>query len=152
MVVLAALVGSIAVSFEGKLREPAPNGGFEQEYYPTGADNTNDRPYVVITHEVGRTVDGDNIVIKDEGGNSVTWEEIWTAGPKVRSGERVHLDGFGSDGELRPICEAGQTYRIVFTNDAGETLVVNEWTAPSLPALPPSSPHDSDDDGIPDWC
>ena len=151
-VLLAAVLASLAMSFEGKLREPAPAGGFEAEFVASGVDNTDDRPYVTITHEVGRTVDGDNIVIRDESGNSVTWSDVWTGGPEVKSGEYVHLDGFDSDSALDPICSEGDTYRIILTNDDGDTLKLSTWEAPSDPALPAGSPSDSDGDGIPDWC
>jgi flagellin-like protein len=152
VVVLAAVVASLALGFGGDLQEPAPSGGFDQEWVPTGADNTNDRPYVVITHQVGRTVDAENVVIKDEHGNAIRWDDVWTGGPEVHASEYVHIDGFNSDGALAPVCEAGDTYRIILKNDQGRTLIVNEWTAPSDPQLPASSPHDSDNDGIPDWC
>ena len=63
---LAPVLASLAMSFEGKLRDPAPAGGFEAEFAASGVDNTDDRPYVTISHEVGRTVDGDNIIIRGE--------------------------------------------------------------------------------------
>jgi len=143
---LAAVVGTFAVGFESELQGAAPNGGFEQEFVPTGQDNTNNRPYVVITHEVGRTVDASNIVIKDESGNTVTWENVWTGGPEVRAGEYVHIDGFASDSALDPICEKGDTYWVILQDDEGRTLSVNKWVAPSPPDVP------SEPDGVPDWC
>jgi hypothetical protein len=152
VVILAAVFGTLAFGFEGQLRDPAPTGGFDRDYVPSGADNTNDRPYVVLTHDVGRTVDADRIIIKDGHGNQVTWEDVWTAGPEVRAGEYVHIDGFSSDGALDPICEAGDTYYIVVVDEEGDSLMINEWSAPSPPDLPPGSPSDSDGDGIPDWC
>lgn len=152
VVVLAAVLGALAVGFEGQLQEPAPSGGFDREYVADGADNTDDRPYVVITHDVGRVVDADNVVIEDESGNTVAWSDIWLGGSEVRAGESVHVDGFGSDAALDPICEKGDTYRIVLQNDDGDDLAIQEWSAPSPPDLPPGSPSDSDGDGIPDWC
>ena len=152
VVVLAGVFGTLLLGFEGQLRDPAPSGDFDREYVASGADNTDDRPYVVITHQVGRTVDADNIVIEDESGNSIQWNDIWTGGSEVRAGEFVHIDGFGSDSALDPICDEGDTYRVILENDEGETLVVQEWSAPAPPDLPAGSPSDSDGDGIPDWC
>lgn len=152
VVLLAAVVGTFATGFEGEFQRAAPNGGFQQDYVPSGQDNTDDRPYTVITHEVGRTVDASNIVIKDESGNTITWENVWTGGPEVRAGEYVHIDGFDSDGVLDPICEEGDTYWVILQDDEGRTLSVNKWTAPRPPDLPPTSASDSDGDGIPDWC
>lgn len=51
---------------------------------------------------------------------------------------------------LNPICEAGQTYRVVWERDDGGTVAVQEWTVLRDPNLPAGSP--SDGDGIPDWC
>jgi len=150
-VLLAATVASIALGFDDELQEPAPSGGFDQAYTPTGEDNTDNRPYVVLTHEVGRTVDAENIVIKDESGNSIRWNDVWTGGPEVKAGEYVHIDGFDSDSVLDPICEAGDTYRIVLKSDDGETLIVNEWEAPTDPQLPSGHPSNRGD-GIPTWC
>jgi flagellin-like protein len=152
VVVLAAVFGTIAIGFTDQLREPAPTGGFETEYAADGAGNTDDRPYATITHEAGRTVDADDIVIRDESGNTVTWSDVWTAGETVEAGEYVHIDGFGSDSALDPICEAGQTYWIIIQGEEDETLLVTEWTVPAPPDLPSGSPSDSDNDGIPDWC
>ena len=60
-------------------------------------------------------------------------------------------DGFASDSALDPICEAGDRYWVVLENGDGQTLITNEWTAPSDPDI--SAPtHDDDDDGIPNWC
>lgn len=146
VVMLSAVIASMALGFEDKLREPAPSGGFDHDYAPTGQDNTNNRPYVVITHEVGRTVDGDNIVIKDGSGNTITWNDVWTGGPEVKAGEYVHIDGFASDSVLDPICEAGDTYYVILQNDDGENLIVNTWSAPTDPDVPTTA------DGIPSWC
>jgi uncharacterized protein YdeI (BOF family) len=151
-VVLAGVVATLALGFEGKLREPAPSGGFDRAYSPSGVDNSGDRPYVTITHKVGRTIDAENVVIKDESGNEITWSDVWTGGPEVRAQEYVHIDGFGSDGALDPICGAGQTYVVVLEDDDGHSLIVNEWEVPTDPDLTTGPPSDSDGDGIPDWC
>lgn len=151
-VVLAGVLATLAVGFESELRDPAPSGGFDREYGPSGADNDADRPYVTITHQVGRTIDAENVVIKDSSGNEVTWSDVWTGGAEVHAQEYVHIDGFESDGVLEPICEAGQTYVVVLEDDDGHSLIVNEWEVPSDPDLPPGSSSDSDGDGIPDWC
>ena len=151
VVLLAAVVASMTFGFEGMLREPTPANGFDHDYAASGTGNTNDRPYVNISNSAGRTVDGGDIDITDESGNSVTWEETWTGGQAVEAGEFVHIDGFGSDGALDPICEAGQTYRIIYTRDDGTTAMVDEWTVPVSPDLPAESTHNSGD-GTPTWC
>lgn len=152
VVLLALTVASMVIGFGDELRDPAPSGGFDRDYVPTGADNTDHRPYVVITHQVGRPVDAENVVIRDDAGNEVRWDQVWTGGPVVKASEHVHVDGFGSDAVLDPICEAGDGYRIVLETDEGEALLVNEWEAPTDPQLPPDASSDADGDGIPDWC
>ena len=151
VVLLSAVLASLAMGFDGKLQEPAPNGGFERTYESSGAGNTDNRPYVVITHEVGRTVDAEDILIRDDDGNSIRWDQVWTGGPKVHAGEYVHLDGFGSDAVLEPICE-GRSYWIILQDDDGDSLMVTKWTATQSPTVPHTSPLDSNDNGIPDHC
>jgi flagellin-like protein len=151
-VVLAGVLATLVIGFESELRDPAPAGGFDREYESSGAGNTADRPYVTVTHQVGRTIDAENVVIRDGAGNEITWSDVWTGGPEVHAQEYVHIDGFGSDGTLEPICEAGQTYVVVLEDGDGHSLIVNEWEAPTDPDLPPGSPSDSDGDGVPDWC
>jgi len=152
VVLLAAVVAGMIVGFEDELQDPAPNGAFEQDYSASGADNTNNRPYVEITHQFGKTANAENIIIKDEVGNTITWNNVWTGGPEVKATEFVHIDGFGSDSVLQPICEQGDGYWIIWKNDNGDELVVSKWTAPSDPNLPSGSSFDDDGDGIPNWC
>jgi FlaG/FlaF family flagellin (archaellin) len=152
VVALAAIFGAIALGFEDQLQEPAPSGGFGQEYGATGEGNTDDRPFVVVTNLAGESVDADNVRIQDEDGNSIYCDEVWTGGAVVEPGETVHIDGFGSDIALNPICTAGQTYWVVWEDDDGSTVAVQEWTVPRDPALPAGSPSDDDGDGIPNWC
>jgi flagellin-like protein len=152
VLLLAAVIASMVFDFEDRLQEPVPVGDFEQEYVPSGEDNTNDRPYITIRNTVGQTIDANNVLILDDSGNSVTWDEVWTGGPEVKANEFVHIDGFESDGELDPICKAGDSYRIILKRDDGSTAIINEWTAPKPPDLPAGSPSDADGDGIPDWC
>jgi flagellin-like protein len=151
VVVLAALVASLTLGFGGQLREPTSKGVFESGYVPSGEGNTDDRPYVNLTYRAGETADAETIEIVDESGNSVTWADIWTGGTELNTTEYVHIDGFGSDSALDPICEAGDTYRVTVQN-GGTSSTATEWTAPQDPDLPSGSPSDDDGDGIPNWC
>lgn len=152
VVVLAAVLSTMVLGMQDQLREPVPPGGFDYDYVATGEDNTDDRPYLIITNEVGEPIDSDKIFIKDGSGNAIAWGDVWTGGPEVKAGEDVHIDGFGSDSALDPICEEGQTYRVVLERDEGVSAIIYDWTVPGPPDLPAGSPSDGDGDGIPDWC
>ena len=154
VVAIAALFGALALDFGDDLIEPAPTGYFEAEYVASGEGNTDRRPYVEITNKLGETADADDIIIKDGSGNTIAWSEVWTGGKRVKAGEYVHLDGFDSDSALDPICEAGDTYTIIYTDGNGHTLLVNEWSAPADPRVPDDSDAASDDTppGVPKWC
>jgi flagellin-like protein len=151
VVILAAIVASLALGFDEKLQEPTPTGTFDYEYISSGDGNTNDRPYVNISHDGGDVIDGEQIVIRDESGNSITWKDVWTGGPEVKPGEFVHIDGFGSDSVLDPICEEGDTYKLIFEREDGGNSIVTEWSARKSPDLPESSSYNSGD-GTPTWC
>lgn len=152
VVLIAALIASFALGFDDRLQEPAPVGHFQKEYVASGEGNTDDRPYVKFENQFGDTIDAEDVLIKDESGNTITWNNVWTGGPEVHAGDYVHLDGFGSDSVIDPLCEHGQTYTIVYQPGDGSTSVVEKWTAPRDPDLPSGSPSDADGDGIPDWC
>ncbi|MEF8775175.1 MAG: type IV pilin N-terminal domain-containing protein [Haloarculaceae archaeon] len=152
VVLIATLIASFALGFDEKLQEPEPVGHFEKEYVGSGEGNTNDRPYVNIVNDFGDTIDAADVLVKDGSGNTITWADVWTGGPEVHAGDHVHIDGFGSDSVLDPICEEGQAYTVVYQPGDGSTSTLEEWTVPRDPELPSGSPSDTDGDGIPDWC
>lgn len=137
VVLLSTVLASLALGFESELEEPIPAEAFEYEYVPAGEDN-GDKPYVEITHEAGRTLDADRILIKDDSGNTVAWSDVWTGGSHVNASEFVHIDGHSSDGALDHVCEAGQTYRVVLTRADGTTAAIYDWTVPRAPENPPA--------------
>jgi hypothetical protein len=156
VVILGAVVASMAFGLDGRLDEPQLEDPFQKEYEADGEGNTDNRPFVKLTHQMGEPTDSSNIVIRDESGNTLKWGDIWLGGPEVKAGESVHLDGFGSDSVLDPICEKGDTYWVVLKDDDGDNVVVNEWSAPEGPDVPHRDEDgdviDSNHNGIPDWC
>ncbi|MFB6162915.1 MAG: type IV pilin [Halococcoides sp.] len=109
-VVLVATIATVVLAFDDELQDPTPPSAFDYEYAADGEGNSDNRPYVKLYHVAGRPVDADRVVIKDESGNRVYWNEVWTGGETLIAGDYVHIDGYMSDGALDPICEAGDTY------------------------------------------
>ncbi|WP_435063860.1 type IV pilin [Halobaculum sp. EA56] len=129
---LAVVVGAMALGFDDRLGEPAPQVALDVTAYSAdGSDNSN-RPYIEIHHRGGDIADGTEVFIRDESGNEVAWSDVWTAGPTVGPGSYAHIDGCGSDGALDVISEAGQEYSVVFRRD-GRTLVVYDVSVPAPP-------------------
>ena len=137
-VVLAVTVGMLATAFESELVEPKHPVTFDTEWVADGDGNDGNGAYVVLTLGGGNAVDQKRVVVRDEYGNEVTWDDVWTTSPKpvVEPGDYVHLDGHGSDDDLRAICDGGDTYRIVVEGRDGGTTVVDKFVAPSAPTAP----------------
>ncbi|MFW6436404.1 MAG: type IV pilin [Halococcoides sp.] len=152
VVVLAGTLATVALGFSDELRNPSPAGSLTTEYVPTGEGNDDSRPYFQLRHEAGPAIDADRVQIKDQSGNTIRWNDIWTGGETVQAGETVHIDGYMSDGVLDPICSKGDTYWIIVTDEDGETVSIDRWEVPSDPQVPPGSSIDGDGDGIPDYC
>jgi flagellin-like protein len=137
-VVLAVTIGTLATTFESEFVEPRHPVAFETEWVADGADNDGNGAYVVLALSGGNAVAQERVVVRDEYGNEVTWADVWTTSPKpvVEPGDYVHLDGHGSDSDLRAICDRGDTYRIVIESGDGSTTVVDRFVAPSPPTDP----------------
>ena len=129
---LGAVVGAMALGFDDRLGEPAPQVALDVSAYSAdGADNGG-RPYIEIHHRAGDIADGTEVFIRDASGNEIAWSDVWTAGPTVGPGSYAHIDGCGSDGSLDVISAEGQAYTVIFRKD-GRTLVVYEVTVPAPP-------------------
>jgi flagellin-like protein len=138
VVVLAAVTTGAFLGFQDRLAEPAPYGAFTTEYVRDGAGNTDDRPYIVVTHEGLEVVDGTKTFVVDSDGNEVAWADVWTGGPEVAPGEHLHLDGHQSDGALNAPCE-GEVYRVVW-RDGDRSSVVSEHRV-TRPPVGPAAVH-----------
>lgn len=133
---IAAILAGAVMGFPFDLKDPAPQGAYTTEFHPDGADN-HGYPYFVLTFEGGPTSDASKIYVRDESGNEVTWESVWTGGPEVAAAEYVHIDGYRSDGALDRVCEKGQRYHVVVRNDEGESFIVMRFEVPVEPNPPP---------------
>lgn len=137
--VLAGIYGGLFISLGDQLTDPAPNVAFEVSYDRAG-DGNGGRPYFNVTHDGGEEVDASTLVIRDDAGNEVGWADAWAGGDTISQGASIRVDGDGSDGALKLICSAGQTYSIVYQAGAGRESVVLEYEIPENP------------DPIPAWC
>lgn len=135
VLVLASVLANLGLGFTDRLRSPAPQGAYSTEYHPEGEDNSG-YPYFELTYEAGPTSDASNIYIRDESGNEVAWEDVWTAGEVVETGEHIHIDGYLSDGALDHVCEAGQEYLVIVRDDDGRTLMMMGFEVPTEPDPP----------------
>ncbi|KTG27537.1 type IV pilin [Haloferax profundi] len=135
VVLLATMVGVMVMGFEDSLVEPQPQLSFDVAYHPAGEGNGANGAYINVIHEFGSLEDGSHVFVSDESGNRVAWEDIWTGGPVVGpAGEYAHIDGAGTDDALDPICEAGQTYRVVIEHDDGSSSTLVDYEIPTDPS------------------
>lgn len=136
-VVLVVILAGLAFGIAGDQPEPAPMGAFDDGYVADGQGNTNNRPYVNFSYRGGDTIPGSKLYVHDSDGNSVAWEDVWTGGPTVESGEYLHIDGYESDKALNHACK-GETYRLVWQGD-GRAFVLAELTVPTAAEGPAAS-------------
>jgi len=118
-VILAAVIGVMALGFSGELAGPAGYASVSADYVPSGEGNGG-VAYVNITHESGDVLDGTEVYIVDSSGNRVLWTDVWFGGDTIAPGEFVHIDGKGSDCALNAITE-GETYRVVHEQNGSDT-------------------------------
>ena len=132
VVLLAAASAGALLRLGDTLDAPAPQASFSFEYHADGAGNGDNGAYLVVTHEAGDIGDGSNVYVVDGDGDAIAWEDVWLGDETVSAGGRAHIDGKGMDETLDPICEAGQTYRVVYRGD-GSDAVLEEFTVPTEP-------------------
>jgi flagellin-like protein len=129
VVLLAAVVGGLALGFDDALVEPQPERSFETTYHASG-DGNGGVAYLNVTMRHGEIGDGETVYVVDDDGDRVAWADVWTAGATFATGEYVHIDGQGSDGALDCIRE-GTTYRVVVSADDTEYVALeHEVTSP----------------------
>jgi flagellin-like protein len=138
VVVLAGVLGSMAMAFEGRLSEPAPTANFEVEPVLDGEGNSG-VPYVRIRHERGEIADGARVLIRDDEGNEQEWEEVWMGDPSVNSPDYVHVDGKGSSDCMLTEVREGVTYYVVYEAADGETTVLETVEITEPPENPPGT-------------
>jgi FlaG/FlaF family flagellin (archaellin) len=125
VVLLAAVVGNLALGFGGSMGTPAPTFTVETHYQADGSGNDDDRPYLNVTHTGGDTVDGTRLFVVDSDGNEVAWADVWTGSEEVTATDYVHIDGHGSDGALNAACR-GETYKLIHRSGPEASQILRE--------------------------
>lgn len=138
VVLLAAVLGALALGMEGGLQEPTPHASFSVSYDPTGDGNGGDA-YLTITHESGSISSGAAVYVVDGDGNRIAWEDIWTGEDTVESGGYAHVDGIGSDCVLNYPSE-GEVYRVVWESGDGSSRILARHEVDEPPANPGTYP------------
>lgn len=142
VVLLAAVVGTMALGFEESLVEPTPTADFDADYDSAGEGN-NGTAYANLSFDSGTTLDGNRVYVADSDGNSVPWVDIWFGDEDVEPGAFVHVDGAGSDCALNPATE-GEVYRILWGRTDGSREILAEHEIRDPPENPPGSTDCSD--------
>lgn len=125
VVLLVAILTGLLFGLSDEPGERPRYASFETEYTRTGVGNTDNRPYVVITHRGGSRMDASRLFVVDSDGNRVRWSNVWTGGPEVEPLEYLHVDGYNSDGALNHACK-GEVYRLVYEPADGGSQVITE--------------------------
>jgi flagellin-like protein len=139
VVTLAAVFGGLLFGIEPP-PDPTPQYGYGTELHLDGEGNKNDRPYVIITLEVGKIEVGENFYIVDSAGNEVRWDAVWTTAGPLTAGDYAHIDGYQSDSALNHACE-GEVYRFIHRPGDGESAVLAEVKI-TRPIVKPAANHD----------
>lgn len=135
VVTLAATTTALLTGFGDALHEPQGPVSFDVDYRSDG-DGPGHGASINLTYTGGDALAQDQVIVRDDAGNQVRWGDVWTADgtDRVEPGDYVHIDGHGSDGELRQVCDARQRYILVFERTDGSTVVVDEYVVPTRPA------------------
>lgn len=126
VVLLAAAFYPLFFNISTKLDKPGPYLSASSEYVANGENNDGNRPYFVLEYTGLYDIEGEDILIQDHEGNTISWFDVWTAKKPLRPGDEIHIDGYLSDGELNRPCK-GDTYRIIYepTDDVIHIVEIN---------------------------
>ena len=127
-VILAAVVGTVAVGFTDRFEQSTPQSSFgfayDAEPPDDGACSTDltdggDTGNLTVTHESGEAIDGDQLYLLTDAGEA-EWKADCDGAETVSTGDSIDV-----------AVDADQTLRVVWESDAGaETKTIVRWDGP----------------------
>ena len=125
-VILAAVVGTIAVGFTDRFAQSTPQTTFGFDYdagTPAGGECTvdltdgGDAGTLTVAHESGEAIDGDQLFLITDAGEAEWKADCDTSASTVSSGDSIDV-----------AVDADQTLRVVWkAEDGGQTKTIVRW-------------------------
>ena len=109
-VILAAVVGTVAVGFTDRFEQSTPQTSFGFEY---------DAGTLTVAHESGEAIDGDQLYLLTDAGEA-EWKADCDNSDTVSTGDSIDV-----------AVDADQTLRVVWkAEDGGQTKTIVRWDGP----------------------
>jgi flagellin-like protein len=127
-VILAAVVGTVAVGFTDRFGQSTPQTSFGFEYdasTPAGGEcsvdltDGGDAGTLTVAHESGEAIDGDQLLLITDAGEA-EWKADCDNSDTVSTGDSIDV-----------AVDADQTLRVVWeAEDGGQTKTIVRWDGP----------------------
>ena len=127
-VILAAVVGTVAVGFTDRVGQSTPQTSFGFEYdagtpasLPCSVDapDAGDAGRLTVAHESGEAIDGDQLFLVTDAGEA-KWKADCDGDDSVSTGDSIDVE-----------VDADQTLRVVWEAEAGgQTKTIVRWDGP----------------------
>jgi len=128
-VILAAVVGTVAVGFTDRFGQSTPQTSFGFEYdagTAAGVDcsfdvtDDSDAGTLTVAHESGEAIDGDQLFLVTDAGQAEWQADCDASADTVSTGDSIDV-----------AVDADQKLRVVWESDAGaETKTIVRWDGP----------------------
>ena len=128
-VILAAVVGTVAVGFTDRFGQSTPQTSFGFEYdagTPDGGECSvdvtggGDAGTLTVAHESGEAIDGDQLYLVTDAGEAEWQGDCDDTADTVSTGESIDVE-----------VDADQTLRVVWeAEDGGQTKTIVRWDGP----------------------
>ncbi|PSP68727.1 hypothetical protein BRC85_00910 [Halobacteriales archaeon QS_1_69_70] len=127
-VILAAIVGTVAVGFTDRFGQSTPQTSFGFEYDADTTDDgecngaltdDGDAGTLTVAHESGEAIDGDQLLFITDAGEA-EWQDCDASASTVSTGDSIDV-----------AVDADQTLRVVWeAEDGGQTKTIVRWDGP----------------------
>jgi flagellin-like protein len=128
-VILAAVVGTVAVGFTDRFAQSTPQTSFGFEYdagTPAGGEcnvdltDGGDAGTLTVAHESGEAIDGDQLFLVTDAGKAEWKADCDATADTVSTGDSIDV-----------AVDADQTLRVVWeAEDGGQTKTIVRWDGP----------------------